>query len=73
MERRIARIRCNIGKKLPEGEPGKQDELKSEQERDARASQEQPRSGPKAPTNIEATLDGSLTMSQTSSRSVLER
>ena len=33
MERQIARNRSQIGKKLPEGESGKQDELKSEQER----------------------------------------
>ena len=47
MERQIARHRSQIGKKLPEGESGKQDELKSEQERhksEPRAAEKRPKS-----------------------------
>ena len=64
--------RSQIGKKAVEGDSGKQYELKASK-RDARASQEQPRSGPRAPRDIEATPDSSLRASQTSSRSVLKR
>ena len=47
MERQIARNRSKIGKKLPERESGKQDELKSEQERrnsEPRAAEKRPKS-----------------------------
>ena len=47
MERKIARHRSKIGKKLPEGNSGKQDELKSEQERrksEPRAAEKRPKS-----------------------------
>ena len=47
MERQIARNRSKIGKKVAEGESGKQDELKSEQERrksEPRAAEKRPKS-----------------------------
>ena len=47
MKVQIARNRCRIGKKLPEGESGKQDELTSEQERrksEPRAAEKRPKS-----------------------------
>ena len=47
MERQIARHRSNIGKKVAEGESGKQDEVKSEQEgrkNEARAAEKRPKS-----------------------------
>ena len=47
MEGQIARNRSNIGKKAAEGESGKQDEFKSEQERrksEPRAGEKQPKS-----------------------------
>ena len=47
MEHHIARNRPNIGKKAAEGESGKQDELKSEQERrksEPRAAEKRPKS-----------------------------
>ena len=47
LERQIARNRSRIGKKLPEGESGKQDELKREQERrksEPRAAEKRPKS-----------------------------
>ena len=47
MECQIARNRSNIGKKVAEGESGKQDELKSEQERrksEPRAAEKRPKS-----------------------------
>ena len=51
LEVQIARNRSKIRKKVAEGESGKQEEVKASK-RDARASQEQPRSGPLAPTDI---------------------
>ena len=47
MECQIARNRSNIGKKVAEGDSGKQDELKNEQERrksEPRAAEKQPKS-----------------------------
>ena len=47
LERKIARHISNIRKKLPEGESGKQDELKSEPERrksELRAAEKRPKS-----------------------------
>ena len=47
MERQIARHCSNIGKTAAEGESGKQDELKSEQERrksEPRAAEKRPKS-----------------------------
>ena len=47
LERHIARNRSNIGKKVAEGESGKQDELKREQERrksEPRAAEKRPKS-----------------------------
>ena len=47
LECQIARNRSNIGKKVAEGESGKQDELKSEQERrksEPRAAEKRPKS-----------------------------
>ena len=47
MEFRIARHRCQIGKKLREGEAGKQDEFKNKQERrknEPRAAEKRPKS-----------------------------
>ena len=49
--RQIAPKSFQIGKKVAGGEAGKQDELKKT-EIDARASQEKPRSGPRAPRYI---------------------
>ena len=47
MEFRIARHRCQIGKKLREGESGKPDELRNKQERrknEPRAAEKRPKS-----------------------------
>ena len=47
MELRIARHRCQIGKKLREGESGKPDELRNKQERrksEPRAAEKRPKS-----------------------------
>ena len=47
LEFRIARNRCQIGKKLREGESGEPDELKREQERrksEPRAAEKRPKS-----------------------------
>ena len=47
MERQVARHRSQFEKKLAEGEAGKQDELKSEQERrrnEPRAAEKRPKS-----------------------------
>ena len=47
MELRIARNRCNIGKKLREEEPGNPDELRNKQERrknEPRAAEKRPKS-----------------------------
>ena len=47
LERQIARHRSNIGKKVAEGESGKQDEFKSEQDRrkiEPRAAEKRPKS-----------------------------
>ena len=47
LECQIARNRSNIGKKVAEGEAGKQDEFKSEQEgrkNEARAAEKRPKS-----------------------------
>ena len=46
--------RSRIGKKLPEGKPGKQYELKSEQER----RKSEPRAAEKRPKNTERHLGG---------------
>ena len=47
LESQIARNRSNIGKKVAEGDSGKQDEFKNEQERrksEPRAAEKQPKS-----------------------------
>ena len=47
LERQLARNRSHFGKKVAEGESGKQDELKSEQERrksEPRAAEKRPKS-----------------------------
>ena len=54
LELRITRNRCQIGKKLREGESGKQDELKSEQER----RKSEPRAAEKRPKSTERHLGG---------------
>ena len=52
LEFQIARNRSHIGKKVAEGESGKQDELKSEQER----RKSEPRAAEKRPKSIEIHL-----------------
>ena len=52
LERRIAINRFNIGKKVAEGESGKQDELKSEQE----GRKSEPRAAEKRPKSTERHL-----------------
>ena len=52
LEAQIARNRSNIGKKAAEGESGKQDELKSEQE----GRKSEPRAAEKRPKSTERHL-----------------
>ena len=52
VEREIVRTRSQIGKKVAEGESGKQDELKSEQER----RKSEPRAAEKRPQSTERHL-----------------
>ena len=52
MEVRIARYRCQIGKKLREGESGEPDELRNKQER----RKSEPRAAEKRPKGTERHL-----------------